>query len=336
MADETPPAGEIAARDAAFAEALAAFGPDDAPSSSPRTPPAASKTQAQETDEKDDPNPDPDPDDKPKDDKAEAEPEKLSKGFQKLRKDRKALGAEREALAQAKAQFQAQQHQLVEQAREGERARRQLDQITTLLARAQDGDQEALAELRLDVGKMNEGFLRHSTGDAKIDRLERELRALREQNEKRTKEDEEQRTQAQQAAEEERLYRQAVEATLGAADKTRVLKSYGKERIVEMAEALAQRYALAKKPVPHPQRLVEELERTLVEELRQRRSLLDDDAPPPADKDSRGPATLTSRDKGARGSKTPRPYSRDAEAQVLAEILAGKRSGDDDEEWTAG
>lgn len=329
MADETlPPAGEIAARDAAFAEALAAFGPDDAAPSSARTPPAADK--AEEKDDKDDA----EKDDKPKDDKAEPE-EKLSKGFQKLRKDRKALGAEREAFAQAKAQFQAQQHQLVEQAREGEKARKQLEQVVDLLARAQDGDQEALAELRLDVGKMNEGFLRHSTGDAKVDRLERELRALREQNEKRTKDDEETRTKAQQAAEEERLYRQAVEATLGAADKTRVLKSYGKERIVEMAEALAQRYALAKKPVPHPQRLVEELERTLVEELRERRALLDDDASA-ASKDSRGPSTITSRDKGTKGNKTPRPYSRDAEAQVLAEILAGKRSGDDEEEWTAG
>lgn len=318
--NDTSTPTESSARDEAFADALSAFDDDGeaaAPSAdadAPEAQPEASKEKDKEADKEAD----------------KAEPEKLSKGFQKLRRDRKTLTEQRESLARAKAEFQAQQHALVQQAREGEKARQQLEQVAGLLARAQDGDQEAIAELRLDIAKINEGYLRHATGDAKIDRMARTIEELTKRLEARDKDAEEQRTKAKEAAEHDRLYQQAVGLTLDTAKaKTRVLKSYKDDEIVSMAESLAQRYAAGNKPVPHPAQLVEEIERQLIDDLTHRRAVLDGTLAPA--KGGSGPATITARDKGAKGNKAPpKAYSREAEAEALARVLRGEVVEDDD------
>lgn len=325
--DSTPTSNtEQAARDEAYQGALAALSGDE--------PDAAEPSAPQSTDEPQDDGKEADPEPAKKADKKDDEPdpaEKLGKGFQKLRKDRKALDAARAELAQAKETFRAQSQDIIQKARDGEKALAQLDSVRSLIARAQEGDVEALAELGLDVARLNEGYLRASSPDAKTSKLEKMIADLQAKLDKRDKDETEAKTRAQKEAEEDRLYQQAVSLTLKAAKaKTRLLASYDDAEVVQMAEARAMSYARAGKPVPHPDQLVEEVERQLVEDLQKRRALLDG-APPQGG--AKGPATVTARDKGTRGNKDKKPfvYDRNREASDVERILKGEAVDDEDD-----
>ncbi len=292
MADTTTELQELAAIiDAAEAEPEPELKPTpDAP------PPADSEAQAE---------PEPEPEaEKPKPEKPETE----SKAWQRIRRRTKEQDAKEQQLARAEASLKANESAL--QAKASEAAR-----ILALHERAKTGDPAALQELGYDLEALNSSYLKHQTGDARLEQMERRQR----EQEKREEEAASRKEKERQEREEQERAEAAMNTVFEEAKKMPLLGKKSRDRVVALCEYVAQEWVSGGRRFTFPE-LVQETEKRLAKAI-------EDDAAAlgfvrPTAKETK-PATppVTRRLQGERGDSRKPPATKEEELQDIAALF---------------
>jgi hypothetical protein len=230
--------------------------------------------------------------------------------------NRKARLHKREVdLAQAREDFRRQQEALNEQARSIEHHRQ-------LVARANEGDVDAMNELGWDYDRVTQALLKRGTPDEKIGALEKQLQAERKAREEREKKDQE----AQMRARVQQAEQEFVSLVTGGEFPESAL--YEPEEIVaaghmianELTERSGGRY-------PGPKAVAAELERRIAkrhEKIRAaQKAAADAEAAAKGEagkgKGKPGSQTLSNKDGGDVAPKPPRPLTDEEKERAVRE-----------------
>lgn len=256
-------------------------------------------------------------DDKAKD-KDKDEPQSEGKAWKAIRRRGKELDQREAALSQKETLLKANEAALAEKARKAETYEKRVAELETLIARIQDGDPEAFASANIDVEKINASYLKHQSGDARIERLEREAAERRKRDEDteaaRKKADEE-----RAAAERDRQEVQGIIDEITTLAKSKPLLS--KRDAVAICDVVASR--MAKRPEWQGKRIpfaaiVDEAEASLRREAEEMARELGFTPAPAAKAD---PKTITRADAAERGRPRPAPVDRDEELADIASMF---------------
>lgn len=233
-------------------------------------------------------------------DPVKARAEKVAKDVADKMARRKAKVREGEAaLARARAEFERHQASLNEQAK-------QLEQHKQLVARANEGDVEAMQALGWDYDRATQAMLKRGTPDEKIGALEKQLEAERKAREERDRREQEAQNQAIRA--------QAEKAFVSVIQSGEFPESalYAPEELVATGHMIADQLAQQNGRPPSLHEVAAEIERRLSErhakirEAAEKRKAADAEAAAAAEAakkgGKKGSTTLDNRDAGERGA----------------------------------
>jgi hypothetical protein len=175
--------------------------------------------------------------------KAEEKPkvETESKAWKRIRLRTKEQDAKEQQLARAEAALKANEAAL--QTKAGEAAR-----ILALHERAKGGDPAALQELGYDLEALNSSYLKHQTGDARLEQMERRQR----EQEKREEEAASRKEKERQEREEQERAEAAMNTVFEEAKKMPLLGKKSRDRVVALCEYVAQEWVSGGPPLHLP------------------------------------------------------------------------------------
>lgn len=234
------------------------------------------------------------------------------KSWQKIRKVRQALDDREAALNQRETLIKANETALGEKAKRAEQHEQEIGRLRGFIERLRDGDPEALAALDIDLEKVNGSFLKHQSGEARVDRLEREARERKEADAKRERE----RTETDEA---ERIRRtnEASEAELlqEVAKSGKLLAKKSRTQVVGLCNQVAEEWVAEKRSFTFGQ-LVVETEKRLREFIEADVEALGYTKPAPVKPPTQ---PLSRRETSERGGPPRKgPVSKDEELQDIA------------------
>jgi DNA repair exonuclease SbcCD ATPase subunit len=228
---------------------------------------------------------------------------------------RKARLREREvSLAQAREDFRRQQEALNEQARSIEHHRQ-------LVARANEGDVEAMQELGWDYDRVTQALLKRNTPDEKIGALQKQLEAERKAREEREKRDQ----QAEIQARVRKTEQEFVSLVTGGEFPESAL--YEPEEIVAAGHIIADELTAKNGGrYPGPKAVAAELEKRIAkrhEKIRAVQKAAETEAAAKLDaskgKGKPGSQTLANKDGGDVAPKPPRPLTDEEKERAVRE-----------------
>lgn len=241
-----------------------------------------------------------------------------AKQFKALRRLRDQVENNAAQLRQREAVIAQNQRALEQRARELETTTAAAKKTAEALERLKSGDPDAAQELGLDLEALNLAHLKHQTGDARIERLERQLQERKDREKKeeqeRAKREEEQQGRAAAEASEKEILTEVEEAAKTTKLLARIKDPKG--RLASVEAVAAEWNAAGRGGTYTVAEAVVEAEKRLV-------ALASDWAPalgyqpPPG---TRPEQTLSRRD-GERGAPRQGPKNRDEELDEVASII---------------